>query len=548
MLDHLIRAAGGLAHAYRSVDWSLTPLGPMETWSPTLRSTLELVLTTRVPAVLHWGPERVQLYNEADVPLLGQKHPAALGASAKDVYPEAWDVLGPMFERVGSGHGSVHIEDAPVPLVRRGFLEECWFTSSLSPVRGPDGRLEGLLGLGVETTEAVLTRRRLEVVGELGQALLAVTDAAALGSRFVDLVVSADDDVQAVEVRLPGRPVARRGRPLPGGPRQPVGDRDLVVEDGSIGSAGQVVWLPLRGTTRVGDTAGSAVLVVGLNPRVGLDRSLRLFLRLLASTLDSGLTRLALLEAERRRASDSIALSAALQRALLTSPVSPDGQRVAVRYEPAADLAQVGGDWHDAFLLPTGSLALTIGDVAGHDRDAAAGMAQARNLLRGIWFGDPGAPPAAVLDRLDRTMQSLGVASMATALAARVEQTADQRARGERTLRWSNAGHLFPVLVEPDGAAHLLTTPPEPLLGLLAEPQRTDHTVVLRAGSTVVLCTDGLVERRGAVLDEGLAWLVDTLRGAHRLDPEAICDRLLAGVLPQADDDIALLVMRADPQ
>ncbi|NYG56708.1 SpoIIE family protein phosphatase [Nocardioides perillae] len=546
MVDHLLRAAGGLGHAYRSVPWGSTPLGPMASWSPTLRSTLELALTTRVPVVLHWGPEHVVLYNEANVPLLGDKHPAALGAPAKDVFPEAWDVIAPMLERVGAGQGSTFVEDHAVPLVRRGFLEECHFTSSLSPVRGPDGRLEGIVGIGLETTSQVLSRRRLEMIGDLGRALVAVEEVAELGPRFVDEVVSGSDDVQAVEVRLPGRPVARRGRPLPEAPREPIGDRDLLVEDGVTGGVGHVVWLPLRSTARAEE--GGAVLVVGLNPRLRPDRSLRLFLRLLASTLDAGLARLSLLAAERQRASGRHELSTALQRALLTQPMSPDDLEVAVRYEPAADLAQVGGDWHDAFVLPSGALALTVGDVAGHDREAAAAMAQARNLLRGIWFGDAEAPPSAVLDRLDLTIQSLGVATTTTAVAARVEQTPEQRERSERTLRWCNAGHPPPVVVEPDGEVRLLAGEPQPLLGLLAAPARSDRTTTLRPGSTVVLYTDGLVERRGALLDEGLEWLRSRLAGAERLTPDAICDRLLAGVLPRAGDDIALLVMRAGPQ
>ena len=133
--DALLAAAGDLRRAYQEVDWAATPVGPAASWSPALRSALDLALNTRFPVTLFWGPEFVLLYNEAYVPVLAEKHPNALGRRAVDVFPEAWDTIGPWMRAVLGGDGAVWIEDAPVPLLRHGRLQESYFTFCYSPVR-----------------------------------------------------------------------------------------------------------------------------------------------------------------------------------------------------------------------------------------------------------------------------------------------------------------------------------------------------------------------------------------------------------------------------
>jgi serine phosphatase RsbU (regulator of sigma subunit) len=240
-------------------------------------------------------------------------------------------------------------------------------------------------------------------------------------------------------------------------------------------------------------------------------------------------------------------LSETLQRSLLTDPPQPDHLQIAVRYLPAAKQAQIGGDWYDAFVLVDGSTTLVVGDVAGHDRNAAAAMAQVRNVLRGVAH-TLREPPAAVLASLDRAMRDLQVGSLATAVLARIEQTAPDAERGVRVLRWSNAGHPPPLLLDVDGAATLLTTEPDLLLGLDPSTPRADHEHPVRPGATVLLFTDGLVERRGACLDEGLEWLRATAASHADLPLEQLCDALLAELLGGLEDDVALLAIRAHPQ
>ncbi len=131
-------------------------------------------------------------------------------------------------------------------------------------------------------------------------------------------------------------------------------------------------------------------------------------------------------DAERLSASRQAAMAEALQRSLLADVAQPEGLRVAARYRASGAEAQVGGDWYDAFVVPTGALTLVVGDVTGHDQQAAAVMGQLRNLLRGVSHV-VGEPPAAVLARLDLVMRDLGVGAFATAVLASVEPAAGSR-------------------------------------------------------------------------------------------------------------------------
>ncbi|RBY87471.1 SpoIIE family protein phosphatase [Blastococcus sp. TF02A-26] len=236
-------------------------------------------------------------------------------------------------------------------------------------------------------------------------------------------------------------------------------------------------------------------------------------------------------------------LADALQRSMLTAPPEVPGCRIVVRYVPAAAGAEIGGDWYDAFPQEDGATVLAIGDVVGHDRHAAAAMGQVRGLLRGISHAT-GAPPAEVLTRLDHAMAGLAPGVMATALVARLERPEGGEA-GAALLRWSDAGHPTPVVIAPDGDVRVLDLPGELLLGVDAGAVRTDSCVVLPAGSTVLLYTDGLVERRDRDLDAGTAALVEVLAEAADLPLEEMCDRVLERLfLPDAEDDVALLAVR----
>jgi serine phosphatase RsbU (regulator of sigma subunit) len=167
-------------------------------------------------------------------------------------------------------------------------------------------------------------------------------------------------------------------------------------------------------------------------------------------------------------------------------------------------------------------------------------MAQARGLLRGISQTLAGSP-AAVLDALDRALENLRMRTLITLTLATVHL---DPADGPALLRWSNAGHPPPVVVRAGGATELLARRPDRLLGFGADACRSDHEVSLAPGDTVVFYTDGLVERRGVPIDDGIAWLVRELarHGARPL--EELCDCVLAGLAGGVDDDVAVLAVR----
>jgi serine phosphatase RsbU (regulator of sigma subunit) len=524
--DPLFCAAGTLRSAYEEVDWAGTPLGPPAGWSPTLRGAVDLALNTRFPVTLFWGAEFVLLYNEAYVPLIGDKHPAALGRPARAVFPEAWDLIGPMMQGVRAGDGPTWVEDEYVPLHRRGYLEDCWFTFSYSPVRAPDGTIEGVMDIAAETTRDVVSRRRVRLLGQLGQGLAeaqSVQDVVSFGLRVLG---QESGDVVAAEVTVLADAPADDGR--------------LHVESTPDGPVARMT----RGAAP--DGSGQLVFAGRLSPRQPLGERLVEFVRVVASALRQAIRRVRLRDAERAIADAQRGIAEVLQRSLLTTPLEPDHLQIAVRYWPATVEAQVGGDWYDSFLRPDGALMLVIGDVEGHDRQAAAAMGQVRNLLRGVAHTLDG-PPAAVLAKLDDAMQTLGLEVFATAVIAQVEQTDLEARVGLRTLRWSSAGHPPPVVVGPDGDARLLDAPADVALGL-GRGSRRDHSVVLEPGASVVFYTDGLIERRDHPLDEGMARVLAALHGHRTQDAEQICDRLAALRGEPREDDVALLVLTAHPE
>ena len=242
-------------------------------------------------------------------------------------------------------------------------------------------------------------------------------------------------------------------------------------------------------------------------------------------------------------------MAESLQLSLLTKPPQPDHGEIEPAYRTAAEEARVGGDWYDAFLQPDGATVLVIGDVVGHDSAAAAAMGQLRGLLRGIAY-TTGAGPASVLTHLDSAMRGLQIETTATAVVVRLEQSPDERERGITRLRWSNAGHPPPMVITPTGAVtELATTEADLLLGIDPGTPRIESEVALDRDSTVLLFTDGLVERRGQSLDEGLARLRAALERRAHQELKALVQGVLDDLVPkEADDDVAVIAVRLHRQ
>ncbi|MTE17786.1 SpoIIE family protein phosphatase [Streptomyces sp. TRM43335] len=253
----------------------------------------------------------------------------------------------------------------------------------------------------------------------------------------------------------------------------------------------------------------------------------------------------ALSHALRLQRSQRIAL--AMQRSLLTEPPALPHLRIVARYLPSSSADEVGGDWYDSFRLPGGAVLLVIGDVVGHDLRAAVAMGRMRNMLRALAVDHGDLPPGEIVRRLDTVTQSLEPAvGTTTCVMARIEGTGDaENLRGPWRVTYTVAGHPPPLLVTESGDTRFLEGALHPLLGVLPPDDLRDSTTEdLPPGGTLLLYTDGLVERRGEPLDRGLARLRRHAAALAREPLETLCDELVATTTATGDDDIALIALR----
>src|SRR3954462_6729871 len=139
MNDDALAGGGEMGALMRSMDWSRTPLGPVSGWPQSLRTTVSTCLDSRFPILIWWGPELVKIYNDAYRPMLGNKHPRSMGARGRDCWPEIWHIIGPMLDGVLREGKATWSENKMLPLERHGFVEECYFTYSYSPIRDESG-------------------------------------------------------------------------------------------------------------------------------------------------------------------------------------------------------------------------------------------------------------------------------------------------------------------------------------------------------------------------------------------------------------------------
>ncbi|MGY1685129.1 SpoIIE family protein phosphatase [Geodermatophilus sp. SYSU D00867] len=424
---------------------------------------------------------------------------------------------------------------------------------------------------------AEVSARHLVLLGDISQAMTSTTDVDEAVARFADLVVPLLADWCLVSVVDPdgtrrdvGRAHSdpamvpamhryadlrvRSNRPNAPVPTALASGRPVVlpqVTDDDVrvmvaDEASREALAPLRVSAVAtfpllarGEVFGAFTLVNEPERGPHTDAELR--------TAEIASRRAALALDNARLASAAQQVAERMQHSLLSPPVQPDHLELAVRYRPATRGVSIGGDWYDAFLQPDGDTVLVIGDVMGHDIEAAAAMGQVKTLVRAIAF-DRLEEPAGVLRRVDHALVGLAVPAMATALVCRVEQTPAEAAVGLRRLRWATAGHPEPMLLLPDGTVRDLSAPVGPPLGIGWRGPRADGHDVIPADSTLLLFTDGLFERRGVPLDESreeLRRLVEAAAGSSLAD---LCDGLLASMLGDgAEDDVAVLAVRAHP-
>ncbi|KAB8188479.1 SpoIIE family protein phosphatase [Nonomuraea phyllanthi] len=326
---------------------------------------------------------------------------------------------------------------------------------------------------------------------------------------------------RAIRLRRPFRKTFPRGKP----PEDllPTGTRKWVEATGGNGVA--VVPVVIDGTVAAVLTATTT----GDRPPMSQSD-----LTLLREMIDQMHDRLN--SAMRFQRTHRIAL--ALQYSLLAEPPHVPGLQIIARYRASPAAAEVGGDWYDSFVLSDGATVVAIGDVAGHDLRAAVAMGQLRNMLRALAV-DRQEPPGLILGRLNTAMATLYAEQTATCVLARIEECG-----GGHELNYAVAGHPPPLLLGADGQARFLEGGANPLLGIPYDTPCASTRQALPPGSTLLLYTDGLVERPGEHLDKGFDRLRERASAQCRAPLDTLCDDLLSFLPHRTDDDVALIAVR----
>lgn len=516
-----------MGHEMRAVDWAATPLGPTETWPLPLRSAVELCLGTSFPVLVTWGPDLTMIYNDGYRELLGtQKRDVALGGALAEVWSDVWDDIRPDVELVLREGASTWVEDQRLVMHRSGVDEETFFTYSYSPLLDEDGTVRGLLDIATETTAQVVERRRTRLLSHLQLRLQASEpDVAAVTATAVE-VLDGGTDVARVRIALGTRDDLRWTDGGPDAVETTLTEQVLatgdVREDGRL----VVVPLPLAG---LDDRVGVVAITGGpLRPH---DPQMRAFARLVADVLATSLV--AAVRHERQVAALAH-VSAVLQRAMLEP--HPDRADVATRYVPATRGLEVGGDWFDVGDLPGAEgarVGVVVGDVVGHGLESATRMGQLRSAARALLLRTQDA--ASTVGGLDAFAAMLPGAEFTTVHCGVLDHAAG-------TYTYTSAGHPPGVVVHRDGGLTWLTDARGTPLTVARVP-RTCATVPVGPGDLLVLCTDGLLERRGANVRDRLDELGAVLHGLRGQEPDAVADALLARMTPQGSHDDTVVVV-----
>ncbi|MBK9713443.1 MAG: response regulator [Kouleothrix sp.] len=333
MTDVLI---GGdeLGALMRSLDWARTPLGAPKTWPQSLSSAVSICLNSRFPIAIYWGPQLALLYNDAWSPILGAKHPWALGRPGHTVWPEIWAEIGPLFDAVHRTGEGVWQQDRLLPMHRHGYTEECYFNFTFSPIRGEDGGVAGIFNAVIETTFRVIEERRARILRDLSERTAgAKSPLEACASAAAVLGASAADVPFCLfylreQGDSPLRLAAAAGAALPALLRPPAIDpadpasrwpvrlawrlsRPVAVDHlgerfGLAPASG--VWpeavehalvVPIPGMQA---TEPAGLLIAGVSPRRALDAAYHTFIERIAQQVATAIGNAHAYEVERRRA------------------------------------------------------------------------------------------------------------------------------------------------------------------------------------------------------------------------------------------------------
>ncbi len=326
-----LAGGGEMGALMRDMDWTATPLGPVENWPQSLRTALSICLDSRFPILIWWGPELVMLYNDAYRPMLGAtKHPHALGSRGEDCWPEIWDLIGPMLRGVVANGEATWSDDQMLPLDRNGYIEECYFTFSYSPIRDETGGIGGVFTAVTETTARVLGERRMRTLRDLATrtarartaedacayaaealsdnrpdipfALLYLLDPDGRSAHLAGASGLAGDapvTLSRIDLTMEDSPLARVAR---ANTTEVVTNLDLHFGELRIAAENSPRAALVMPATQVGQDHAAAILVAGISSHRALDDDYRGFFALVAGQIASAIADGRAHEEERRRA------------------------------------------------------------------------------------------------------------------------------------------------------------------------------------------------------------------------------------------------------
>jgi signal transduction histidine kinase len=359
---------GGAAGALlRATDWSKTAVGPIASWSTSLLRTVGMVLHSRHPMFLWWGPGLVQFYNDAYTPSFGRgKHPAAMGQRGRECWDEIWPIIGPEIDDVMQrGVPSWH-EDALVPIFRNDRIEEVYWTYGYSPVFDDDGSIGGTLVVCTETTHRVIAQRRLATIGAVAEAMLGEQDRVAIVVAAIAALGGASPDLPFV-LGCESAPAGAEPRILRAvGLSSPRLEASVaaIARAASDAAPGELRLVSLAGVSlesrppwpeppsqAFAAKLGAGVLVVfAVSPSLPLDDAYRAFVKQIVTSIQSAVERSealrsrARVEGERR----NLLLQAPVATALLTGP-KHRYELANERYVQMVGREVVGKDHREAF-------------------------------------------------------------------------------------------------------------------------------------------------------------------------------------------------------
>ncbi|MDB5454621.1 MAG: sensor histidine kinase [Caulobacter sp.] len=334
-----LSGGGEMATLIAARDWSQTSLGPIEAWPQSLRTTVSLCLASNFPINIIWGPQHNQIYNDGYRGVCGAAHPQALGEPYTQTWASAWPAIGGPFEQALTGATSF-LENQRMFLFRNGYLEETFFTFSLSPIRDESGDIGGLFHPVTETTASMLAERRTRLLRDLNARLAEAKNTPAVFARAIETFAGGPFDLPFALLYAPssegeayrlvghvGLEPGTAGAPwvLPRdaaapwpvdrlGGREPVQIDDLAqrLAKGANGPYEEPANTALAFPIGVaGSASAAALLILGVSPRLPLDEAYRGFLSLVASAFAAGLANAKTYEEERQRAEMLAALDQA---------------------------------------------------------------------------------------------------------------------------------------------------------------------------------------------------------------------------------------------